>query len=100
MAERRPIVLIGGQLHELPTGDTLPGSGGGGGTTFLPSADLCEDTDATHFYFGWTSVSGGWLVRRQVRADASSQDATQTGANSAIADLTSAWATKETLEYV
>ncbi|WHM52939.1 hypothetical protein [Sulfitobacter phage vB_SupP_AX] len=28
MAERRPIVLIDGDLRELPTGDTLPGGGG------------------------------------------------------------------------
>lgn len=40
MAERRPIVLINGQQQELPTGDTLPGGGGGGltiisGTTVL-----------------------------------------------------------------
>lgn len=35
MAERRPIVLIDGDLRELPSGDTLPGSGGGG--TTLPT---------------------------------------------------------------
>lgn len=28
MAERRPIVLVNGELQELPSGDTLPGSGG------------------------------------------------------------------------
>lgn len=28
MAERRPLVLVNGQLTELPTGDTLPGVGG------------------------------------------------------------------------
>ena len=38
MAERKPLVLIDGQLQELPVGDTVPGSGGGatypaGGTT-------------------------------------------------------------------
>lgn len=30
MAERKPIVIIDGDLQELPTGDTLPGSGGVG----------------------------------------------------------------------
>lgn len=30
MAERKPLVLINGQLQELPVGDTVPGSGGGG----------------------------------------------------------------------
>ena len=28
MAERRPIVIVGGQFVELPSGDSLPGSGG------------------------------------------------------------------------
>ena len=31
MAVRRPLVLIDGQLAVLPAGDSLPGSGGGGG---------------------------------------------------------------------
>lgn len=31
MAVRRPLVLIGGQVQELPAADSLPGSGGGGG---------------------------------------------------------------------
>lgn len=34
MAERRPLVIVGGDVTELPTGDTLPGSGGGGGITW------------------------------------------------------------------
>lgn len=29
MALRRPLVLVNGQLKELPIGDTLPGAGGG-----------------------------------------------------------------------
>lgn len=28
MAERKPVVLVSGQLRELPAGDTLPGVGG------------------------------------------------------------------------
>lgn len=35
MAERRPIVLVDGELQELPQGDTTPGSGGGGGGSAL-----------------------------------------------------------------
>jgi len=35
MSERRPIVLIDGDLRELPTGDTLPESGGGGATAMV-----------------------------------------------------------------
>ena len=30
MAERRPLVLVGGRQKELPVGDTLPGAGGEG----------------------------------------------------------------------
>ena len=36
MAERKPVVLVGGQLKELPDGDTLPPgavAGGGGGVS-------------------------------------------------------------------
>jgi hypothetical protein len=33
MAERRPLVNVGGQLQELPIGDTLPGAGVGGVTS-------------------------------------------------------------------
>lgn len=29
MAERRPLVIVGGVVQELPSGDTLPGAGGG-----------------------------------------------------------------------
>ena len=35
MAERRPLVVVSGVVKELPSGDTLPGSGGGGGTPTL-----------------------------------------------------------------
>ncbi|AID16849.1 hypothetical protein vBDshPR2C_34 [Dinoroseobacter phage vBDshPR2C] len=35
MAERRPIVLVNGELQELPSGDTLPGSGGASAFTAL-----------------------------------------------------------------
>jgi hypothetical protein len=31
MPERRPLCIVNGQLTELPTGDTLPGAGAGGG---------------------------------------------------------------------
>ena len=30
MAERRPLVIVGTEVTELPSGDTLPGGGGGG----------------------------------------------------------------------
>lgn len=39
MALRRPLVLIGGKIEELPTADTLPG-GGGAATIFETEIDL------------------------------------------------------------
>ena len=33
MAEKRPLALYNGRIKELQSGDTLPGSGGGGGST-------------------------------------------------------------------
>lgn len=35
MAVRRPVILDAGKLRELPTGDTLPGAGGGTTPTVL-----------------------------------------------------------------
>lgn len=63
MAERRPIVLIDGQLQELPNGDTTPGSGGGGGggggmiINYLPLVNPgAEEGNIT----GWTVASGSF----------------------------------------
>lgn len=68
-------------------------------SSWLPPPDNSEDTDATYFYFGWEDVGGSWLVRRQLRADATTMDATDTD-NPSHLNLTSAWASKETLIYV
>lgn len=38
MPERRPLVVIDGDLQELPSGDTLPGGGGGGSAGTLAGA--------------------------------------------------------------
>lgn len=38
MALRRPLVVVGGVIRELPSGDTLPG--GGSGTTQITRAAL------------------------------------------------------------
>ena len=72
----------------------LSGSGGG---AFLDPGDLVDDTDSVYFYFGWVSVAGTWLVRRQVRATSSTVDAT--GDNNPEPDLATAWADKENLTY-
>jgi hypothetical protein len=41
MAERRPLVIIGGQISELPAGDTTPGSGAGGSGTSIYAEPVC-----------------------------------------------------------
>lgn len=38
MAERRPLVIVSGAVRELPTGDTLPGGGGGSSVTIGDTA--------------------------------------------------------------
>ena len=65
---------------------------------FLVVPDLTEDTDAIHFFFGWSNISGSWLVRRQTRADSTSVDATIAN-NPSHPDLDSSWAVKEGLVY-
>ena len=76
------------------------GGGGGGGTSFLPIADLCEDTNATYFYFGWTDqgTSGNWLIRRANRSTLVELDA-DLATDGGYADLAAAWVDKATLNY-
>lgn len=63
MAERRPLVLVGGQLQELPVGDTLPGSGGGGSGTIATVSGAAQGylwgTDGTNGVVRM-SASMGW----------------------------------------
>lgn len=92
MTERRAIVIIDGDLQELPTGDTLAGTDSSGGVVSAP--DNVDQSDATYFYFGWENVNGGWLVQRQLRSDGSTQSST-TG----YVDLASAWLNRTTLTY-
>ncbi len=40
MAERRPLVIVSGAVRELPTGDTLPGGGGGSGDVVGPASSV------------------------------------------------------------
>lgn len=66
MAERRPLVIVNGSVKELPSGDTLPGSGSGSGG--IPEAPM----------------DGGAYARRNgawVRALAEDADPTQDIAN-------------------
>lgn len=67
-------------------------------TTFLADPDNIDESDATYFYFGWLSVSGGWLIQRQVRATAATTSATVSN-NSGVPDLATAWPLRATLTY-
>ena len=60
------------------------------GTAFLVTAENLDEEDETFFYWGWTSVSGGWLIRRSDRLVPAPEDATAT-LNSSYSDLASAW---------
>lgn len=46
MAERRPLVVVSGQVQELPSGDTLPGGGGGSASTIsnTPAGNISATT--------------------------------------------------------
>ncbi len=93
MANRLPIVLIDGQLHELPDNDTLLGS-----SAFLDLPDNVEESLSTYYYYGWQNVSGGWLIQRQSIADGLSESATISN-NSTFALFTNAWDSKTSLVY-
>lgn len=60
MTERRPLVVVNGDITELPSGDTLPGGGGAGGEVSLLFTDVgvvngnFETGDMT----GWTVDTG------------------------------------------
>ena len=76
MAVRRPLVLIGGQVQELPAADSLPGGGGGpaawaditGKPTSTPAAiDTAVTTSALRVSDVVTAVPTEWPV--DVRTD-------------------------------
>lgn len=72
---------------------------GGGGSSFLSSPNLIDDSDEVYFYWGWISVSGSWLIRRTLRTTALKENASITN-NAGSPDLTTAWAIKDTLNYI
>ena len=76
MVARRPIVLDGGNLRELPVGDTLIGA--------APSYAQPHHSmmDNTYAYYSWGSSGGGWFARRRKFSDDSVTDHEDaTGAN-------------------
>lgn len=88
------VLQIESQQLELGTASVAVGTD----SALLPPADMIDDTGATYFYFGWLNVSGSWLVRRQLRANSATTDATVIN-NATHTILAQAWAVKETLNY-
>lgn len=58
MAERRPLVLIGGSIQQLPSGDTLPGAGGSGLQNNLAATAAPAVTDDSGSGY---SVGSRWI---------------------------------------
>ena len=57
MAEQRPLVLIDGDIQQLPVGDTTAGATGGGGDSELevPYNTQVDFVGDTHIYKGWAN---------------------------------------------
>lgn len=74
MAEQRPLVLIAGQIQQLPTGDTVAGSSGTPSEEEIVAYDAEEidfDDVNDYIYKGWTAEGTGddttaavWRVQR------------------------------------
>lgn len=75
MAEQRPLVLIDGQMQQLPTGDTVAGATGGTPSEEVIVAYDAEEVDFDdvndYIYKGWTAESTGsnvasaiWRIQR------------------------------------
>lgn len=57
MAERRPLVLVNGELQELPSGDTLPGAGSGLQNNLVATAAPAVTDDSNAGY----AVGSRWV---------------------------------------
>ena len=66
--------------------------------SFLPVPDNLDESDVTYFYFGWTSVLGGWLVQRQTRSSSLTLTANIAN-NGGTPDLATAWPNRAILTY-
>ena len=68
MAEQRPLVIIDGEIQQLPLGDTTAGAIGGTSELDVPynlQVDFVEDT---HLYKGWAdpgtaTSSSTWRIQ-------------------------------------
>lgn len=65
---------------------------------FLGPSDETDDSGAVYFYFGWASVNGSWLIRRQTRATSLTLNANIVN-NASYANLAAAWTARASLTY-
>ncbi len=65
---------------------------------FLGPSDETDDSDSVYFYFGWISINGSWLVRRQTRATSLTLNANIVN-NASYANLAAAWPARTSLIY-
>lgn len=77
MAERRPLVLVSGAIEELPSGDTLPGGGGGGSYSDEQAQDaiggILVDSDTITISYNDSTPAISAAVRTQYSLTATSE---------------------------
>lgn len=73
MAERRPLVLLAGQLAELPAGDTLPGGGATRGSTTIDFGAWPGSDSASVAVTGQSGILSGATVRAWLRLEATAE---------------------------
>lgn len=65
MTVRTPLVIIGGQVAQLPAGDTISGAGGVPAPTQVGQMLVSVDGASFAAALPLTSTSAGWLVNDQ-----------------------------------
>lgn len=71
--------------------DSLVGSGGG------LEIELYDSASSYYYYYGGSNLSG-WVINRFAKNNLTKSKAIQSG--NSYSDLSSAWANRETLNYV
>ncbi len=60
MAARNPLVVIAGQVQELPSGDTVTGGGSGDGTVSnVIAVDTTIAADTSYVVVGYLTINAG-----------------------------------------
>jgi hypothetical protein len=72
MAQRRPVVLIGGRLKELPQADSLPGASSVTGSTTVDFGAYPGSNEASTVVSGQAGIAAGSSVQAWLVAEATS----------------------------